>query len=167
MANIITSCRILFSIALLFFPVFSPAFYALYCFAGITDMVDGAVARKTNTVSEFGSRLDTAADIVFVAACLFKILPHLTAPIWLWIWICVIAVIKVFNNIYGYIVQKKLVAEHTIVSKVTGALLFVLPFTLSFLDLIYSGIVVCAAATVAAVYEGYLIVTKKHNLQDK
>ncbi|MGN1111024.1 MAG: CDP-alcohol phosphatidyltransferase family protein [Oscillospiraceae bacterium] len=167
MANIITSCRILFSIALIFFPVFSPAFYALYCFAGITDMVDGAVARKTNTVSEFGSRLDTAADIVFVAACLFKILPHLTMPVWLWVWVCAIAGIKVFNNIYGYIVQKKLVAEHTIISKVTGALLFVFPFTLSFINLNYSVSIVCTVATVAAVYEGYLTVTKKQDLQDK
>ena len=44
MANIITGSRILFSIALLFFPTFSPAFYALYLAAGITDMIDGTFA---------------------------------------------------------------------------------------------------------------------------
>ncbi|MGN0678905.1 MAG: CDP-alcohol phosphatidyltransferase family protein, partial [Oscillospiraceae bacterium] len=116
MANFITSCRILFGIVMLFFPVFSPVFYVLYCLAGITDMIDGAVARRTNTVSEFGSRLDTVADIVFVAACLIKFLPALTLSTWLCIWICVIAALKVFNVIYGYITQRKFVAEHTVMN---------------------------------------------------
>jgi len=63
MANIITGIRILLSVALLFYPAFSPTFYALYIAAGFSDMIDGAVARKTGSVSEFGSRLDTIADI--------------------------------------------------------------------------------------------------------
>ena len=61
-ANIITSCRILFSICLLFFPIFSVGFYSTYILCGFTDMVDGVVARKTNSVSEFGAKLDTASD---------------------------------------------------------------------------------------------------------
>ena len=51
-ANIITGSRIVFSIALLFFPPLSSAFYVLYAAAGLTDMIDGTVARKTNTVTE-------------------------------------------------------------------------------------------------------------------
>ena len=51
MANLITGGRILCSVFLLFPQVFSPAFYALYLTAGLTDMLDGAVARKTQTVS--------------------------------------------------------------------------------------------------------------------
>ena len=62
MANILTSCRILCSIPLLIFPAFSPWFYAIYLISGFTDMIDGAIARKTNTVSEFGSKLDTVAE---------------------------------------------------------------------------------------------------------
>ena len=64
MANIITCIRILCSIALLFCPALSVAFYALYITAGVSDMADGWVARKTNTVSEFGAKLDTIADII-------------------------------------------------------------------------------------------------------
>ena len=95
-------------------PAFSPAFYALYIAAGASDMIDGAVARKTGTVSEFGSRLDTAADIVFVAVCLIKLLPVLHAPTWLIIWMIVIAVIKVINLICGYVARKEIVACHTV-----------------------------------------------------
>lgn len=161
MANTITSCRILFSAVLLFLPAFSPEFYVMYCLAGFTDMIDGTVARKTDTVSEFGSVLDTVADIVFAAVCLIKLLPDLTIPIWLWICIGVIAVIKVINIISGFIVQKKFVAKHTIMNKVTGALLFILPLTLSVVDVKYSGGFVCAIAAFAAVQEGHLIRTEK------
>lgn len=101
MANAITAVRIVCSIALLFFPVFSPAFYTLYIVAGISDMIDGTVARKTGTVSEFGSKLDTGADFVLVVVCLIKLIPIIRAPIWLIIWIVVIAVIKAINLISG------------------------------------------------------------------
>lgn len=51
MANIVTSCRILFSILMQFPPAFSAWFYTMYLFCGLTDMVDGTIARKTNTDS--------------------------------------------------------------------------------------------------------------------
>lgn len=165
MANIITGCRILCSILLLFVPAFSSTFYILYLVAGFTDMIDGPIARKTNTANEFGSRLDTIADIVFVAACMIKLLPVLTIPTWLCIWIGVIAIIKVFNIISGYIVQKKLVAKHTIMNKVTGAVLFILPLTLSVVDLKYSGGFICTIAILAAIQEGYLIRNENRKLK--
>ncbi|MEE3403736.1 MAG: CDP-alcohol phosphatidyltransferase family protein [Acutalibacteraceae bacterium] len=83
MANIITGIRIICSIALLFFPVFSPAFFALYIVAGISDMIDGTVARKTGTVSQFGSKLDTVADFLLVIVCLIILLPVIDIPMWL------------------------------------------------------------------------------------
>ena len=158
-ANIITGFRIVFSMAILFFPPFSAAFYVLYAAAGLTDMIDGTVARKTDTVSEFGAKLDSAADIVFVAVCLFKLLPILDIPIWLTVWIAVIALIKVVNVISGVVMQKKWIAPHTVMNRITGALCFLLPFTLPFIDLTYSAIIVCAAATFAAVQEGHFIRT--------
>ena len=99
MANIITILRILCSIALLFCPVFSLVFYALYITAGVSDMLDGWVARRTHTTSELGAKLDTIADVVFVIVCLVRLLPVLDIPTWLYIWIGVIALIKVINII--------------------------------------------------------------------
>ena len=49
--NIITACRMVFSAAILLCPVFSPAFWTLYIAAGLSDMLDGALARKFNAVS--------------------------------------------------------------------------------------------------------------------
>ncbi len=164
MANIITGVRIVCSIALLFVPVFSTAFYALYIAAGVSDMVDGIVARKTGTASEFGSKLDTAADFVLVIVCLIKILPVINIPMWLIIWIIVIAAIKVINLVSGYVMRNELVVLHTVMNKVTGMLLFVLPLTLTLIDLKYSGAVVSAVATFAAIQEGHYIRASNCNM---
>ena len=153
MANLITVIRILCSIALLFCEALSPWFYVLYITAGVSDMVDGWVARKTNTVSEFGSKLDTVADIIFVVVCLVKLLPVIHLPVWIYIWVGLIACIKVFNIIYSYAVRKQFLADHSILNKITGALLFLLPLTLSAINAKDSAAVVCSVATVAAVRE--------------
>ncbi len=157
MANIITGIRIVISIVMLFCPVLSMSFCIFYIIAGITDMADGAVARRTDTVCEFGSKLDTIADIVFVAVCLIKVLPVLDVPIWLYIWIVIIAFIKVSNIAVGFFSRKEFISVHSIMNKVTGGLLFVFPLTLAFVDLRYSGAVVCMVATAAAIQEGHLI----------
>ena len=54
---------------------------------GLTDMVDGTIARKTNTDSKFGARRDSVADFIFVVAALSKLLPAMDIPQWLWIWV--------------------------------------------------------------------------------
>lgn len=159
-ANIITVCRILLSILILFFPAFSPMFYVIYCVAGLTDMLDGFVARKTKTVSKFGSKLDTVADFVFLAVCMGKLLPVIKILAWIWVWIGIIAVIKLINIISGYVLHKELAAEHTVANKITDVLLFLLPLTLELIEFRYSGGIVCAVATFAAIQEGHIIRTK-------
>ena len=159
MANTITFFRIAASIVLLFCPVFSPAFYVFYIAAGLSDMLDGFVARRTDTVSKLGARLDTMADFVFVVVCLIKLLPILRIPAWLYGWIGIIALIKVINIISGFVVQKRFVTVHSVMNKVAGALLFLLPLTLPAVPLKYTAIVICAAATFAAIQEGHFIRT--------
>ena len=159
MANIITGGRILCAIALLLCRPYSTAFYVLYITAGISDMMDGAVARKTKTCSEFGVRLDTVADFIFVVVCLIKLLPTLDIPVWLSVWIAVIALVKVSNIVTEYVMRKRFVAVHSVMNKVTGILLFILPLTLRRIDLKTSGSLVCAIATFAAVQEGHFIRT--------
>ena len=152
-ANIITVSRILGSICLLFCSAFSVAFYIAYLFCGITDMVDGTIARKTNSVSETGARLDTVADIVFAAVCVAKILPLMKLPFWLWLWIVAIAVIKTTNIVLGFIRSKKLVSVHTLLNKATGFLLILFPLTLGVVEPIYSAVTLCSLATASAINE--------------
>lgn len=157
MANIITSCRVLCSMLLLFFSMTSIPFYVLYLLCGLSDVLDGIVARKTNTVSAFGAKLDTIADFIFVVILLIKIWLEMDVPIWLWIWIVAIGGIKIVNVIGGFVLAKRLLVEHTILNKFTGVLLFLLPLSLFWVDLNYSAMVVCVVATISAIQEGYYI----------
>ena len=159
MANLVTGCRILCSISMLFCPAFSLWFYVLYLLCGLTDMVDGTIARTTHTDSEFGAKLDSVADFIFVVISLVKLLPVIHIPRWLWIWILVSAIIKIINVISGFICKRRLMVEHTIMNKVTGFMLFILPLTFVFIELKYSAVVVCTIATFAAIQEGHLIRT--------
>ena len=158
-ANIISGCRVLFSICLLFCPIFSVGFYSTYIFCGITDMVDGTISRKTNSVSEFGARLDTTSDFLFFAVALIKLLPVIHIPKWILVWVVVIAIIKICNVILGFIYKKKLISLHTLMNKITGLLLFLLPPAIQFIEIKYSLIAVCIVATFSAIQEGYYIRT--------
>ena len=161
-ANIITLCRIPGSIGLLFCPVFSDRFYVLYLFCGLTDMVDGIIARKTGAVSEFGSRLDTVADFLFVIVSFVKLAPVIRIPVWIWGWVAVIALVKLVNLVRGFTQTKQMPALHTIANKATGLCLFLLPLTMSFVDLRYTAPMVCVLATIAAIQEGYYILTGRN-----
>ena len=160
-ANILTGCRIFGSILLLFLPAFSFAFYIIYILCGFSDMIDGTIARKTNSTSKFGSQLDTIADFVFIAVSLFKLLPAIHSPGWLWIWGGAIAMIKISNIVWGYVSRKQFISIHTIMNKITGLLLFLLPLTLSFGELKYSSIAVCSIATISAIQEGVCVITNR------
>ena len=162
-ANIITGSRIVLSLPLLFIPLTSAWFYALYLLCGLSDMVDGTVARKTKSTSEFGARLDTVSDFVFMSVALIRFAPYLHIPVWLWIWIGIIAMIKLGNTVWGFIRTKKLISPHTVLNKITGLLLLLLPLTISFVDLTYTLPSVCALATGAAIHEVYYTYLEKQH----
>ena len=161
-ANIITLCRIFGSIGLLFCPVFSAYFYGLYIFCGLTDMVDGTIARKMGAASLLGARLDTVADFLFVIASFVRLVPVIRIPVWIWVWAAVIAMGKLVTLVWGFTQMKQMPSLHTIANKATGLCLFLLPLTMSFVDLRYTAPVVCVMATIAAIQEGYYMIAGRH-----
>ena len=163
-ANIITVSRAIFSLPLLFLPLSSAWFYILYLFCGLTDMIDGTIARKIGTVSKFGARLDTISDFAFMFACCVKILPLIHISIWLWVWIIIIALIKILNITFVFLHKKKLISIHSVSNKITGFTLFLLPLSLAFLETTYSVTAICVLATIAALQEVYFIAKQQEIL---
>ena len=156
-ANIITGSRIVLSLPLLLIPLTSVWFYVLYPLCGLSDMIDGIVARRTSSASEFGARLDTISDFVFMVVCAIKILPILHIPVLLWVWIALIALAKILNIALVFIAKKKLISIHSVFNKITGFALFLLPLTLTFVPTTYSVLAICVLATVAVAQEIYLV----------
>ena len=163
-ANIITGSRVVFSLPLLFIPISSVWFYILYLFCGLTDMIDGTIARKAGAVSKFGARLDTVADFVFMFVGWGKISPLMYIPVWLWVWIIIIALIKIFNIALVFIYKKKLISIHSVLNKTTGLALFLLPLSITFVETAYSVTTICVFATIAVMQEVYFIAKGKEVL---
>ena len=112
-------------------------------------------------MSRLGERLDTIADIIFIAVWMLLFIPAIDVGRWLWIWTGVIALIKVVNVISGLAMKKGFVAKHTPANKATGLLLFLLPMVilLEVIKVPYI-VLVCLLATFAAIQEGHLIRTE-------
>ena len=157
----ITLSRIPMAVALPFVQSSPAVFWTLYLLCGLSDVLDGAVARSTGTVSRLGEKLDTIADIIFVAVWMLLFIPAIDVGRWLWIWTGVIALIKVVNVISGLAMKKGFVAKHTPANKATGLLLFLLPMVilLEVIKVPYI-VLVCLLATFAAIQEGHLIRTE-------
>ena len=152
-ANCITVSRILFSLALLVLPPRSVPFAIFYFLCGVTDVMDGFVARKLHTESENGAMLDSAADLLFAVIYTVKILPFLNIPLWIWIWTVIIAAEKITGI---FIVSKKahrLSIEHSFGNKLTGLLLFFLPLSVCVIDVRFGATLVCLVATETAIKE--------------
>ena len=156
--NIITALRIAGSIGLLLCNVTGRSFWTLYAICGISDMIDGWLARKLHVESKTGSVLDSIADLSFVTCCAIKLLPILSIPTWLWIWVGIIVLIKLINQISAWTSIKRFCFPHTIANKLTG-LLFFLTVPLICKSIIPLTIV-AAIATFAAIQEGFYIRTR-------
>ena len=147
------------SIVLLIPETFSTTFNVIYIYCGISDMLDGFIARKSRSESEIGARLDSVADIIFVIVAMLKTLPFLNLTNGIIIWIVIIAFIKVTNVICSYINHKKIVLPHAALNKITGFILFISLFVIVNTNSVIFEIIICSIATFAAVEEGYYIRT--------
>ncbi|SEW29489.1 CDP-alcohol phosphatidyltransferase [Prevotella sp. khp7] len=156
--NIISVLRIAGSLGLLLCDVTGLVFWIIYALCGISDIVDGWLARKLKCVTKKGALLDSVADICFVACCAWKLLPILELPQWLWLWAGVIVVIKAVNQLSALVMYGCFQFPHTLANKATGFMLFIaVPMT--FVSVIPITIV-AAIATFAAVQEGHFIRTR-------
>ena len=152
-ANSITVSRMLFSLALLVLPPRSLPFAVLYLLCGLTDVLDGFIARKLHTESEKGAMLDSIADLFFAVVYAVKILPILRIPFWLWIWTAIIAVAKITCIVIASKKAHRLSIEHSLCNKLTGLLLFLLPLSVCAVNVKYTATVVCIVASVTVIKE--------------
>ena len=154
-ADTITSVRIVASLFLLFPPLGSVWFLTVYTIAGLTDALDGWLARRTGTASQFGARLDSAADLLFYGVLILRLFPVLWQSFPVRIWYAVAAIVLVRLSAYAtaYYKYHQFAALHTWLNKLTGAAVFLLPYVLAVSAGIAYGWAVCLLALAAAAEE--------------
>ena len=159
--NILTVLRMVCAILLLFFRPLSVWFFVLYTIAGLSDMLDGYFARRFQTQSELGARLDSAADFLLCAVILVVLIPFYHWPHWVILWISVIAVIRLAALLVCYLRFRQFAFLHTYLNKATGLLLFLSPVLFWLFGLNATAIIVCLVATISALEELLLDCTAK------
>ncbi|MDO4492571.1 MAG: CDP-alcohol phosphatidyltransferase family protein [Clostridia bacterium] len=156
-ADLVTAVRILCAFPMLFLPARSPGFFVLYLLGGLSDALDGTVARKTGKASPSGARFDTVADCVFVAVALCKTATAVEIPHWCRVCIAAVAAVKILSLVIGLIRDRRVVSVHSLCNKLCGAVLFAAPPVLlsglpGALKTAY-GLCACILAFVAALHE--------------
>ena len=153
--NILTLIRILCAIGLVFAEATGKAFLVLYLICGFTDAIDGTVARLTKTASEFGAKLDSVADLMFYSIMILKFFPILLKTVSGNVWIAVILIVLIRVGIYlGFALKyHALASSHTYLNKITGFVVFCLPFVVNTRIFDSYSAFVCIVAFSAAIYE--------------
>lgn len=132
-ANILTLSRIVLSlILLLFFKEISILFLILYTIAEFTDIIDGTIARKTDSCSRTGALLDSIADLLLASNLVKIIFTMKIITKKLAIWLVIALGIGTLSPIINYIRHKELFFIHSIPCKVCGAIISIVPFAIFF-----------------------------------
>lgn len=152
-ANLLTGSRIVLSFCLLLFKPLSPLFLLVYAACGLTDVLDGFVARKMKTTGNAGARLDSIADACFVLIVVVKLVPVVELSMKLIIWICLIALMRFVSLFIAVHKFHAFTLLHTYANKCTGLLIFCVPLLLGLMDIHWIGIIVCTVATFSAIEE--------------
>lgn len=166
--NIITALRIVGTFGLIFTKTFSPVFYIVYFFTGITDFFDGFLARRLKVTSEFGAKLDSIADMFFDITMIIKILPALllVLPVFIWYLVGAIVLMRVASYIVSAIKFHKMASLHTIMNKITGFLVFLVPFFIHTQIGVGLCTLICVLAIIAAVEDLCINIGKKEYATD-
>ena len=158
--NLLSASRIALCLPLLLVDAMTLPFGVLYLIAGLTDMLDGFLARRWGVESKFGARLDSLADFLFVLAVGYKLFPWLKLPAALWMMIGLIAMVKIINAISSYVVNHRIEFLHTKANKLTGFLLFVGVITIGQSYFVTIAWLIACIALFAAIQEGHFIRSK-------
>ena len=129
--NIITAFRLIGSLVLLLFiPTYSTAFFIIYTLCGISDVVDGTIARITKSTTEFGAKLDSIADLLFYSVLFFCIFPDLLERLPLYVWVIgfTTLLIRIVSYSTAAIKHRRFASLHTYMNKLTGVVMFSVPY---------------------------------------
>jgi CDP-diacylglycerol--glycerol-3-phosphate 3-phosphatidyltransferase len=159
--NVLSGLRILLAIGLLLIPPLGLTFYVLYLICGLTDILDGALARRLQAESSFGSRLDSFADFLLVCILLWLLIPVIVPSGVVLIWVVGIGLLRLLAACTARIRFGRWCFLHTWGNKLTGGLLFLYPLSLCIVPSGGMQYTLCSIATLTAIEELLIELTSK------
>jgi len=152
-ANYISISRIFVALTLALAKPLSIAFFSLYLLCGISDVLDGYIARKTHTTSKLGEKLDSVADLIVVVVLMIVLYPIINLTVQIIVWIVIIGIIRVLSMMVVFVKYKTFGILHTYGNKITGLVLFVFPLSLAFIQSDMMMYIICVVASISATEE--------------
>ena len=166
--NVITVMRIVFSPILLFINPITPLFLVIYIICGLSDFLDGYIARKIGVTSRFGATIDSIADAIFFIILLVVYIPCVKIPMEIFFWIIGIALVRLGSLAVGFYKYHTLAFLHTYANKITGFVLFCFPLLYFSVGIMITSYFICACASISAIEELFInIFSKKLSLDIK
>ncbi len=153
--NLLTFARMLLCIPLSMTETLSPLFYLLYTQIGISDILDGWLARRWHCTTPFGAQLDGAADLIAFGVIGWKIWPILHFPAWLWGLMACIMCIRIGNMLCTYLRKSTNIFQHTLLNRLTGLMLFLSIYFVETALFQWLATGIAILALLAALQEGY------------
>ena len=144
---------------------FTTAFWIYYFLGGLSDLLDGFVARTLNQQSENGAKIDSIADFVFAASIFIIVLKNIFLPGRFWWFISLIFLIRIITYSVGFCKYRTFYSLHTYFNKASGVLIFMFPLLYVILKLDIAGGIVCFVSFAASVEE--LVITMKSSRLDR
>ena len=168
-ADTVTALRIAASAVLLFLPLQTAGFLAVYTLTGLTDAMDGWLARKTKTASEFGARLDSVADLLFYGVLLLRLFPVLWQALPAAIWYAVAGIFLTRLAAYAAAAIKYhcFASLHTWLNKLTGIAVFLFPYVFAVSTGVGYSWAVCVLAFAASLEELAIHLCRKDYCADR
>lgn len=167
--NLITTLRILGTIALLIPEPFTVPFFVIYTLCGITDILDGTIARLTKSTSQFGAKLDSVADLLFYGVMIIKIFPTLwkRLPFKIWIFVAVIVLIRISAYLVAAFKYHRFASLHTLTNKLTGLMVFAIPYAINLSIAVVFCFTAASVAFIASAEELLIHIRNKEYLQSQ
>lgn len=165
LANIISCSRIIGSVVLFSCNNISRKFLAVYIFCGFTDLIDGPIARKTESSSTIGATLDTIGDVATYLALTKILVKNNLVPFWILIWIISVGILFGICAIVSKHKFNKFYLPHTNLGKIFGGSVFVLPVAMQFMPSEIWMAIICIIATIHMV-ELFIIQGKSKEPKD-
>ena len=153
LANWVSIARILLALSLTLVKPLGLWFNLIYVACGISDVLDGYIARKTRSESRLGAKLDSLADLVMLTVVVMLLYPVIDLPAPIVLWILFIAIIRATSLVVVFLKFRTFEILHTYGNKITGMLLFTYPLSLSFSRADYLMELICAVASISAMEE--------------